>query len=475
MSTTAAPSDAPVLERRPWQTDRILLWALQVGFVLRITPLVLWAFDGCVRDECTYLKLARRFADGEGMTGSAGWIWAPGYPALLGILEALFGWAQGLKLVQVPVSLLACVLVYQLARLAFPEKRAVARVAAWLYAVSPHLIFFSIRLWSEVIYGTILLGGLLLLLLSRRDLDQGRERQGWKKTLLTGVLGGICVLFRGVATYMLPIWMFSILWGRWGKRNAWIQAGIIAVVAATTVTPYSLYASHKFEGRIVSDRTMGQMMWLGNNDFKPITFDYGNGQLARQAFKRTKNKGRKASECGSKKNAYTRDKCQTELGFEWIQNNPEEFVERMPMRVAQLLNPHSLLTRHLRWGRFEGMPQWLDEIIIFLGCLHSLGIMVLGAVGLAGRGRRAQAVLFSLILVYHCAAIAALAGLSRYRVPLEPLLMIYAAAILADPRALVATVGAQKWRGVVIAGGLCILLPLVLWYLPAGWPWWRSW
>ena len=116
----------------------------------------------------------------------------------------------------------------------------------------------------------------------------------------------------------------------------------------------------------------------------------------------------------------------------------------------------------LRRVNFDGMPQWMDELIILFGCLHSLGTMVLGAVGLAGRGRRAQAVLFSLILVYHCAAIAALAGLSRYRVPLEPLLMIYAAAVLSDPKALLSTVRAEWWRGLVIVGGLCILLPLVL-------------
>jgi hypothetical protein len=481
MSTVAEQSLAPALEsrptadeRRPWKTDQSLRWALFVAFAVRIVPLVLWAYDSCLRDECTYIKLARRFADGEGMTGSAGWIWAPGYPFLLGILEATMGWSPGMKLVQVPVSLLACVFVYRLARMAFPEQPRTARIAAWMYALSPHMAFFAIRLWSEVLYGTILMGGLILLLNSRNEVDAA-PRSGWMKTALTGLMGGICVLFRGVATYMLPIWMFSVLWGRWRDKKAWAQAGLLALVAMLTVAPYSLYASNKFEGRIVSDRTMGQMMWLGNNDFEPITFDYGNGQLAKQAFRRTKLKGRKASKCGSKKNAYTRDKCQTELGFEWILDNPEEFVRRMPMRVAQMLNPHSLLTRHLRWGRFQGMPQWMDELIILFGCLHSLGTMVLGAVGLAGRGRKAQAVLFSLILVYHCAAIAALAGLSRYRVPLEPLLMIYSAGILADPKAFVAAVRAEKWRGVVIVAGLCILMPLVLWYLPAGWPWWRSW
>lgn len=468
--------EAPVeLERKPWLTDRILRNALIAAFVVRLVPLVVWMFDGCLRDECTYVRLAHRFGEGEGMTGSAGWIWAPGYPFLMGLFAGAFGWPEGIKVVQLPVSILACVLVYQLARHAFPEKKRVAQVAAWMYALSPHMVFFSIRLWSEVLYGTILLGGLLLLLRSRHEVDHSPERSGWVKTVAVGFIGGICVLFRGVATYMLPIWMFSVLWGRWRDKKAWAQAGLLAVVAACTVTPYSLYASHKFDGHIVSDRTMGQMMWLGNNDFDPITFDYGNGQLSRAAFKRTKKKGRDARACGSKKQAYKRDSCQTEAGFQWIKDNPETFVSRMPLRVAQLLNPHSLLTRHLRWGRFAGMPQWFDELIILFGCLHSLGTIVLGAVGIAGRGRGSQAVLFSLILVYHCAAIAALAGLSRYRVPLEPLLMIYAAAVLADPSAFWAQVSAEKWRGVVIVAGLCILLPLVLWFLPAGWPWWRSW
>jgi hypothetical protein len=464
-----------VLDRKPWLVDRVLRHALVAAFLVRLIPLVAWMFDSCLRDECTYVRLAFRFGEGEGMTGSAGWIWAPGYPFLMGLFAGTMGWPEGIKVIQLPVSLLACVLVYQLARLAFPENRRAARIAAWMYALSPHMAFFAIRLWSEVLYGTILLGGLLLLLRSRDDVDQAVDRSGWVKTALVGLIGGICVLFRGVATYMLPIWMFSVLWGRWREKRAWAQVCLLAVVAASTVALYLMYASDKFEGHIVSDRTMGQMMWLGNNDFDPITFDYGNGQLARQAFKRTKKKGRSASKCGKKTFAYTRDKCQTEAGFAWIKANPETFVRRMPMRVAQLLNPHSLLTRHLRWGRFPGMPQWFDELIIVFGCLHSMGIMVLGAVGLAGCGRRSQAVLFSLILLYHCAAIAALAGLSRYRVPLEPLLMIYAAGVLADPKAFFSQVMAEKWRGVVIVAGLCMLLPLVFWFLPAGWPWWRTW
>ncbi len=460
-----------------WKKDRSLRTALVVALIVRVVPLLAWINDTCLRDECTYLKLGKRFAEGEGMTSSSGWIWAPGYPFLLGLFETLTGIGGLVKIIQLPAALLSCVLVYELTRRAFPGNQKAAQLSAWMYALSPHMAFFAIRLWSEVLYGTILLGGLLLLLNSRDETDSEQASKGYKHTALVGFIGGICVLFRGVATYMLPIWLFSVLWNRWRNRRAWAQVVLLSAAAVLTVAPYSLHASEKFGGPMISDRTMGQMMWLGNNDFDPITFDYGNGQLSRRAFLRTSKQGRPEKECGSKKDAYERDVCQTEAGVAWIKDHPDTFVRRMPMRVAQLLNPHSLLTRHLRWGKFPGMPQWVDEFIILAGCAHSLVTLLVGAFAMTTRGRGAQAILFAGILSYHCAAIAVLAGLSRYRVPLEPLLMVYAAGVLTDPRAAWSALGEGplRWRLWLTLGVMSIVTPLVLWYLPAGWPWWRSW
>ena len=80
-----------------------------------------------------------------------------------------------------------------------------------------------------------------------------------------------------------------------------------------------------------------------------------------------------------------------------------------------------------------------------------------------------------MILLYHLAAIAALAGLSRYRVPLEPLLMVYAGGLIASPKDVWTGLITNKWRLVLVFVVMGWLIPLVLWYLPAGWPWWRSW
>ena len=68
------------------------------------------------------------------------------------------------------------------------------------------------------------------------------------------------------------------------------------------------------------------------------------------------------------------------------------------------------------------------------------------------------------------AASAALYGMTRFRVPLEPLWMVYAAALVADPRGTWRAVvddPVRRWIAIVI---LPLTLIHLLWYLPVGWP-----
>ena len=452
----------------PWWKDKALWGALVVGTVLRILPIAAWPYDGCVRDECTYIRLATRIVEGEGMTSGSGWLWAPGYPFLLGLSKLITGYSSAIIAPQIAAAAASGVLVYLLAR-RHADRRA-GLLAAWILALSPMEVWYTIRLWSECLYT-------LLLLMAVYGLDEAREgfthstRRAVLQAAGVGGLVGVCMLFRGVATYMLPLFMVGIAWRRFLVPRAWAQCVAIGLTAALVVTPYSLYATHKFEDTVVTDRTLGQMMWLGNNDFDPISFDWGNGQLSKRAFERSADKGREP--CAPRSKAMERESCQTKAGIDWILAHPAEFVQRMPLRVAQLLNPHSLLTRHLRWGRWRGMPWWMDEIIIAWGAVWSLGVIWLGAVGLVARARAGRGVTISLILLYHCAAISALAGLSRYRAPLEPLLMIYAGGLLSQPRAALAAL--RGWRGLLLLVVMAALVPLTLWFLPSGWIEWRHW
>lgn len=476
-----------------WYRDNALLGAIAVGAVLRVLPHALWPGDGCVRDECTYRGIANRFAQGKGMTESVGWLWAPGYPAYLGLNKAVFGEAAVGVVWQVLATLVGIVFVYLLAKRTFSRRpgwpgndaagRRAGLWAAWLYATSAHMAWYAGRLWSEALYGVILLGGLLLFGAARDALSAH-----WKPTHTdlarralwaasgVGLVVGVCVLFRGVAQYMLPIFVGGLLWGRFRRLQAWKQAAALVFSAVVVVAPYSAYATHKFDTFVLSDKTLGRMMWLGNNHMDPVTFDIGNGSLSQAGYGRALKAGRKPC-AKDKRDAIKMDACQSEEAVAWIRDNPEEFVRRMPMRVAQMLNPHSLLTRHLRWGKYRGMPQWMDEGVVLYQVLGSMVAMLVGMAGLVMRGRGAQGLVIFSILLYHVAAISVLAGLSRYRVPLEPLLMVYAGGLLSAPRTAwrEARTSPGMWRIAATGVVLAILVPLVLWYLPAGWPTWRTW
>jgi hypothetical protein len=471
-----------------WWRDRGLWAAVGVGTLLRAVPLAVWADDVCVRDECTYIRLADRLADGAGMTSSVGWLWAPGYPALMAIPGFLFGHPGLIKIPQVLVAGLVTALLYRLTQRVFaaarpgatPEALVTAgRVAAFGYALSLHQAFFAIRLWSEVIYSAVLLGVFLMLDRARRgaEAEDGASAEA-RRLALTGAAGlgalvGICVLFRGVAQYMLPVFAVGLLWGQWRRLQAWAQVGLMAACTAAVVAPYSVYATQKFDTFILSDRTLGQMMYLGNNDYDPVAFDYGNGKLSRRAFDRERRKGRLP--CAPRGKMAERDACQTAEAVAWVKANPGEFLRRVPLRMAQMTTPHSLLTRHLRWGRFKGIPWWGDELIIALQAFQGVLVQVVGAAALTLRGQGARGLAVSGVLLYHLAAVGALAGISRYRVPLEPLLMVGLAILAVDPAGTRASVAGGRWRLPLLVLVLSLGIPLVLWFLPAGWPEWRAW
>jgi hypothetical protein len=488
--------------RIPVSKSKALRNIMILAFSLRVLPLIIWSRWPCIRDECTYLRIADRMIDGEGMTSSAGWLWAPGYPTFVALHQWLFGQGGFVKGTQILLSIGIVYLLYIVSyhtwtsilsirlseegisnpKIEEQVSRNAERISLWsafLYACSPTQIFFTDSLWSECVYG-----GLLLLVVY--FFQQFLKIKHIRYIFFVGIGVGICILFRGVATYMVPIFLFATIWKSWKDTEAYRSAAILGLVVFLTVLPYSAYISKKFDHFIISDRTLGQMMWLGNNDFTPVTFDSGNGQLSGAHFSTHTKIGRKP--CGTKSQPMEREDCQTKNGKVWILNNPTEFLSRIPLRTAQMLNPHSFLTRHLRAGYWRGLPQWVDETIIIWNVLWNLFVLIGGSAVMLLQSRGKQGILLGGILLYHIAAISALAGLTRYRVPLEPLLMIYAGGLLGhfgfaslfketDKEAIVKTklLSKSSARNYLSVFVLILLSIEIFWFFPMGWPWWRFW
>jgi hypothetical protein len=452
-----------------WLRDRWVWGALALALVLRLLPLVIWTgtTGGCTRDECTYRILALNIAAGKGMTSPADFLWAPGHPYLLAACALVTGTVYTAKILQFVAALGSVVLMYRIGTRVLDVRAG--RVAAWSYALHPTLAYFTGTIWSEVLYSFLLLGAVLSLLWSR----EGRAR----RAVLPGVLVGVCVLFRGVATYMAPVFALAAVWPEAGAslstsvKRRWRHAAVVVAATALTVAPYAVSATIKHGGLLISDATMGQMMWLGNNDFQPITFDYGNGLLQGKAYDATVVTGR--AHCAKDLPAAKWDRCETEHGIAWIKEHPSEFVQRIPVRLAQLVNPHTFLTRHVRWGKYPGLPFALKEGLLLYVVATTFLVVLGGTLGAFARARGPFGVLSVGIVAYHVAAIAALAGLSRYRLPLEPLWTIWLAVLLVEARPSLRALVASPLRAVGALLATAGLVPLLLWFLPAGFggPW----
>ena len=199
-----------------------------------------------------------------------------------------------------------------------------------------------------------------------------------------------------------------------------------------------------------------------------MTFDYGNGMLTQPIFQRHLRIGRKP--CPRNQPPVQSMTCEREAARKWIMDNPGEFASRIPQRFAQLVNPHSFLTRHVRWGYFPGIGWHLKELLVLLTALSSSVIMVGGTLSLWARARGPFASIAIGTILYTFATIAVVYGMTRFRLPLEPLWTVYLALLLADPHGTLRELRSSTPRQVGALLTLPALMALMLWYAPTGWP-----
>jgi 4-amino-4-deoxy-L-arabinose transferase-like glycosyltransferase len=288
----------PLLARlRRWLP---LLLVLLLALALR---LALWGQlprEGLISDEAEYLAAADWLAQGRGFAWHQGWLWtrAPLYPLFLAAHIALFGFAlTPIFVSQTILSLLNVALVYLLARqvvgatgatgAAAAENAPATQLAArWLpplaalltalylpFALYPQLIL------SETLYITLLLATFALL-------GRWSQCRGLLLLALAGGLLGLACLTRGLTLGFVPLvvlWVWfqahpARPWQHWRRRAA--GAGLLLLVCAGTILPWSLYASRAYGGPIVVDTTGAFNLLLGAR----TAYDGGRSDAPTRSF-----------------------------------------------------------------------------------------------------------------------------------------------------------------------------------------------
>jgi 4-amino-4-deoxy-L-arabinose transferase-like glycosyltransferase len=449
----------------PLETDRAserssLTPLLTILFVAAVLRLGLWFYfaDRPLRifDEVQYNDIATNLVqDGEFALekGRPSASRPPLYPAFLALTYRIFGLDNFavVRFFQAILSLLTAVVVYYLGRELLPRKAAL--ILTGLYAFYPSLLVFNNLILTETLFTFLLSSMTYALVRSLRGTTLGWLAVG-------GVFCGLGALTRS-ALYLFPplagIWLVFALKGGWGRRL--LAAIVFGLTAYGTMLPWAIRNTQLEQAVVVIDTMGGRNFMMGNYRYTPLYRSWDAISLQGEQSWDTEIRNEYPYEKWSTQGKT--DKIALRKGLAFVFQNPLLTLQRDTIKFFQFWGLERELIAGAGRGYFGTMPLWL---IVLLGGIQLIGYVAIFFAGILGTflapptDRRAH-VLLLMIVVFICGLHTAVFAHSRYHLPLMPLLMVYAASLLAQLR----TVWAQ--RRAVWAG--CVVCAVFL----AGWGW----
>jgi 4-amino-4-deoxy-L-arabinose transferase-like glycosyltransferase len=480
-SQGVAPSSRPEVDaaaRQQFRRKALILF----GTALAIRLIALWAASDAVlvKDEIAYLARAEALIDGEGYLGSyQSWVrhegWRimdlpqysgayqpPGYPTFSAAVLAVTGRSVvALKFVQCLLSALSCVLLFRIGRSWFGDTPG--WIAGWLWALYPNSIAFSHLLWSETLFVFWLLV-LVELLLGTGATAAPSRLPSVRRCLGAGVVLGLAALTRGTTVYLAPFlvgWMLLLAQATSGlaglgsalSREGLMRAALVLGVALVCIAPWSIRNYGIHGGFVLIDTNAPYNLWRGNGLDAMALRDFAEAPRYTWPFESVllhpvgNLNGRELVD------AYRRDHAPqaqgegplmptdlevmayaTAASWDQILGDPLRTLRNAGHKLTDMWNPTSFLVRHLEMGAYGNVPGGLHVALIVAASGSYLVVMFFAAFGLVTglADRRIWGV--ALLLVYFSAISALAFGLTRFRLPVMPLLMLVAAVELARMR-----------------------------------------
>ena len=385
-------------------------------------------FSVPVVDAMTYDQMARKFVGGEGLTSE--FFWQPTfYPLFLSVVY----WFSNssilcVKLVQVLLGGLTCVLVYLLGKKTFGKPTGI--LAGVICALYMPLVFFEGELlatgWAA--FGAV---AIICALLAARD----------KQNFVRGfVLGLTCALGNATRSVFMPFIGAALVWLviTWILRSIGIRKFILATaglaLGSFIVAGPQLYLSRKVIGKAtIMSYSGGINFYIGNNP------DYKQTITTRPGIA-----WRKLTELPVE--AGITDRLDTQQFFfdrtkEYIISQPLNYLKGLVYKTAQFVSSREMprnvdIYLFRKWSGLLGIGVWkIDGFGFPFGLLLPLAVT-----GAFYRRRETAAPVWLFMLLYPAAVILVFVT-ARYRVPLLPVMSVLAGAgcleicrLLKEPR-----------------------------------------
>jgi len=401
-------------------TITLLVIVVAAGlFRLAFSTLVVGWDAGIRGDELDYHSIATSLTEGEGYR-SGGYLTCrrpPVYPVVLAGAYKLFGPSvTAARILQILLGMLLVYLVFRVARRFFGGN--VGFIAAALAALNPFLILMSGYLLTENIYMVLVMTALLVMP------TPGHINSSLRTVLTAVVLMAVATLARPTGL-PLALWMLgtSVLFGS-GWLGYRLRNGLIAAVLfAAILLPWSL-RNQAVAGGWVGLTTHGGITFYQGNNQKVVDIPHYRGGVAPLD-------GLPHAAEIARMGELERERFTREKGMEFLRANKPLLPRLMWWKFARFwrLKSESGLSgiKSGWWWSQDSIAGRLASNLD-VGFLYAVVVFPLFVAGIVLTRRRWRELVFLYgVVVAHTAVALVFFGSIRGRVPVEPVIAIFAA------------------------------------------------
>ena len=381
-------------------TRRLLLLTL-AGLAVRLLFLALEPATGPVADERTWTDWARTVASDRvafSPLRTRMIFHPPLYPYFLAVPLALFGTLEAAKWTQAIVAALLIPAVGRLGGMVFGARTGL--VAAAIAAFYPEVVWFSVHFWVENLFLVLLWWAFERLLLS----DETGSRRA---AIVSGLLWGFAILARETGLYFLPV---AAAWLALSPRRegAPARAALFVLTALLVVAPWT-YRNFALFRAFVPVSTAG-----GLNLFQ------GNARLTRQEV---------YDRYEAVQGRIEQYRFGQHMGFQAIRDRqPTWLAEKLYEQMPMFWEAESMAVIHVKRGAYGAVapPVALSVAVVMLA--PYLVVLAFFVLGLAAQAWERRSLLLLAFLAYYNLIHVVTHGFNRYRMPVMPIVFLFAAA-----------------------------------------------
>lgn len=422
---------------RPSLIDPRLGAILIVALVVRVGLVLATRDIQLVNDPADYQRLAVSVADGNGYGestlaagGGTSVYRAPGYPGFLGALYAVVGARVTVaRLVQSVIGVGVVALIYALANRFYGRRTAL--VAAGIAALYPPLWLATSTLLTEAIFLPLELG---LLLVAIKTRDRAGDPTALRLAALTGAIGGLAWLTRSVGLIVLLV--AALLVVERTARSPWRALRpslVVLAVAGLVVLPWTVRNLVNAD-TFIPVAPEDAVIWPGTyNDDARLAASPGEWRAPPVVPEYAP-----LFQDPSLDEVHLLEELR-EGGVRYMREHPGYVVEATAYNSVRLFSLNGLDYAR-KANRAVGYGPRLSDVSTIAYWL--MGLAALAGLFTRARRRVPSALWLAPILIWLATAIAL--GTPRYRLPIEPFIVLLAAPALVSAWERVRPTGATE-------------------------------